>query len=87
MLAERRLRTVVYSRPGCHLCEVAWELLEQHAPRLGLDLAKLDISSDPELERLYGSEIPVVFLDGHKLFKYRVDPRRLEAACRARRRA
>ena len=58
-----------------------------------LALARLPVGAeasyhpDPELERLYGEEIPVVFLEGSKLFKYHVDERRLVVHDRAQRAA
>jgi hypothetical protein len=35
-------------------------------------LEEIDISGDPELERLYGTEIPVLMIDGRKVAKYRI---------------
>ena len=45
-----------------------------------LAIEEIDISTDPELERLYGLEIPVLLVSGKKVAKYRVseqDLRRL----------
>ena len=74
----------VYSAPGCHLCDVAKELLEEERRRYGFELVEIDITGDPELEAAYREQIPVVFVDGRKAFKYHVDPaelqRRLNAA-------
>jgi hypothetical protein len=33
----------------------------------------VDVDSDPEIRRLYTDEVPVVFIDGRKAFKYRLD--------------
>jgi len=78
----------VYSATGCHLCEVAKELLEREQEAGGFDLVEVDITGDPELEAAYREQIPVVFVAGRKAFKYRVDPaelrRRLDAAATAR---
>jgi glutaredoxin len=74
----------VYSAAGCHLCDVAKELLEEQRTRYGFELVEIDITGDPELEAAYRDQIPVVFVDGRKAFKYHVDPaelqRRLNAA-------
>jgi glutaredoxin len=74
----------VYSAAGCHLCDVAKALLEQERERYGFDLVEIDITGDPGLEAAYREQIPVVFVDGRKAFKYHVDPaelhRRLNAA-------
>ncbi|THF71808.1 glutaredoxin family protein [Deinococcus sp. Arct2-2] len=55
----------LYSRPGCHLCEQA------HAHLLALDyrFAEVDITSDAELERLYGDDIPVLAAGNRVLIK------------------
>ncbi|MEP6640454.1 MAG: glutaredoxin family protein [Gaiellales bacterium] len=74
----------VYSAAGCHLCDVAKELLESERERCGFELVEIDITDDAELEAAYREQIPVVFVAGRKAFKYTVDPaelhRRLNAA-------
>lgn len=35
-------------------------------------LEEINIESDAALRELYGWEIPVVFINGHKAFKYRL---------------
>jgi glutaredoxin len=67
----------VYSAAGCHLCDVAKELLERERAELGFALTVVDITGDPELEAAYREQIPVVFVAGHKAFKYHVDPQEL----------
>ncbi len=37
-----------------------------------LQVTALDIAGDPELLRRFGQEVPVLFVDGRKAFKYRV---------------
>jgi glutaredoxin len=68
------VEVVLYGAPGCHLCDVAKDVLDRQRELLGFDLQVVDISGDPELERSYREQIPVVFVDGRKAFKYRVDP-------------
>jgi glutaredoxin len=74
----------VYSAPGCHLCEVAKEILVREREARGFELVEVDITGDEELEAAYRAEIPVVFVAGRKAFKYHVDVpelrRRLDAA-------
>jgi len=62
----------LYSRPGCHLCEEMKSVVSLVARLMPITLAEVDISSDPELERQYGIEIPVLFVDGRKAAKYRI---------------
>jgi thiol-disulfide isomerase/thioredoxin len=63
----------IYRAPGCHLCEEAEALLSRLAPELGLAVRAIDITTDPDLEARFRPEIPVVFLEGRKAYKYRVD--------------
>jgi glutaredoxin len=65
---------VLYGAPGCHLCDVAKELLERQRELLDFSLEVVDISGDPELEAAYREQIPVVFVAGRKAFKYHVEP-------------
>lgn len=62
----------VYSRPGCHLCEVALEEIRQ-IEGLRFDLEVVDIDGDEELLRRYLERIPVVELDGQELYEFHVD--------------
>jgi glutaredoxin len=66
---------VVYSRPGCHLCDVVKDTLRSLESRGSFHWREVDIDGDPELKRLYGDQIPVVFVDGRKSFKYRMTER------------
>jgi len=47
----------LYTRPDCHLCELAEEMLEES----GLAWQSVDIESDLSLIRRYGSHIPVLY--------------------------
>lgn len=64
---------ILYSRPGCHLCDdarMALEALLADRAARGLAAPRLeerDISTAPELERRFGTEIPVVELGERRL--------------------
>lgn len=71
-------RLALYSRRDCHLCADAHRLIERlRAEGAGFDLRIVDVDSDPELARLYGLEVPVLFVDGRKFAKVRVQEARL----------
>jgi glutaredoxin len=56
---------VVYSRPGCHLCEEAIEqIVALHEKGYRFDLHEVDIESNDLLLRRYLERIPVVEVDG-----------------------
>lgn len=75
--AEDRL--LVYSRPGCHLCEVLLEALLPIA-RDRIDIEVLDIDTRPEWQAEYGTRIPVVELNGDTLCEYTLDATAVKAA-------
>lgn len=69
----------VYSRHGCHLCDVAAETLESLRPELDFDIEKRFIDGNPQLEEKYGEHIPVILIDGEHHDFWRVDPDRFRA--------
>lgn len=68
-------QVIVYSRKGCHLCEIVKETLNKLERRGGFTWREIDVDSDEELRRRFTDEVPVVFIDGQKAFKYRMDER------------
>jgi glutaredoxin len=64
---------IVYSRKGCHLCEIVKESLVKLHKRGGFDWREVDVDSNAELRRQYNDQVPVVFINGRKVFKYRMD--------------
>ncbi len=72
---------VVYSRPGCHLCEQAIEaLVGLHGEGYRFELQEVDIESEELLLRRLLEKIPVVEIDGVVVSELVLD----EAAVRAR---
>ena len=63
---------LLYSRPGCHLCDDMKAVIARVARSVPLTLEEIDISGDADLEARYGVEIPVLMVDGKKAAKYRV---------------
>ncbi|MGE5408229.1 MAG: glutaredoxin family protein [Syntrophothermus sp.] len=56
---------LVYSRPGCHLCEEAVEaLVALHEEGYRFALREIDIDSDDQLLKRHLERIPVVEIDG-----------------------
>ena len=64
---------VVYTRKGCHLCEIVKESLVKLQKRGGFSWQEIDVDSDAEIQHLYNDEVPVVFINGRKAFKYHMD--------------
>ncbi|MCD9154039.1 glutaredoxin family protein [Aeromicrobium duanguangcaii] len=73
-------RVVVYSREGCHLCEVAEQVVSQIVAETGDSWARVDIDADPDLQQRFTDQVPVTFVDGRQHDFWRVDPARLRSA-------
>jgi glutaredoxin len=68
-------QVLVYTRKGCHLCEIVKESIVKLARRGGFVWREVDVDADEQLRRQFNDEVPVVFIDGRKAFKYRMDER------------
>jgi glutaredoxin len=67
-------QVVIYSRPGCHLCEQALEeILELRSQGVRFELREIDIDSDDELLKRYLERIPVVAVDGEQVSELFLD--------------
>jgi glutaredoxin len=75
-----RPQVTLYTRVGCHLCDVVKDMLHEALRERAFDLATVDVDTDPELVRLYGLEVPVVAINGRKAFKLRCDPKAFRAS-------
>lgn len=73
-------RVVLYSKPGCHLCDDARTIIQQVCTQAGEEYDEIDITTSDELFRRFGEEIPVTFVDGEQHDFWRVDAGRLRAA-------
>jgi glutaredoxin len=65
-------RIVLYTRPGCHLCDAARETLEKHSDSLPTPI-EVDIDTDPSLRARFSTCIPVVEIDGKIRFRGRIN--------------
>lgn len=70
----------VYSRSGCHLCEVALAEIEKFKNEFKFNVEKILIDGDIELEKKYGEEVPVILINGKPHDFFRVDPERFRNA-------
>ena len=66
---------ILYTRRGCHLCDEVKAELERLKASADFSLEMVDIDLDPELRARFNEQVPVVFINGRKAFKYRVEPR------------
>ena len=69
---EPRVKAVLYTRPGCRLCEEMKEVMSSSGCAELYALEELDIENDPELFARYQFEIPVLFISGVEAFRHSV---------------
>ena len=63
---------IIYSRPGCHLCEEAKQAIREADLAEQYTLTEVNIADDPELLARYKDDIPVITFDGVEAFRHRV---------------
>jgi glutaredoxin len=74
---------IVYSRPGCHLCDEAKLAIATAGCDERFTFEEINIESDPELLKKYKYDIPVVVIDGVEAFRHRVDVRQFRTRINA----
>jgi glutaredoxin len=67
------IRVEIYSRPGCHLCDEAKAVVEPFARKYPLEITVTNVDSKAELRESYGTEIPVILINGVEAFRHRVE--------------
>jgi glutaredoxin len=65
---------IIYSRPGCHLCDEAKAAIENAGCGKQFTLEEINIESDMELLKKYQYDIPVIAIDGRETFQHRLTP-------------
>lgn len=66
------VRVTLYTKAECPLCEEMAAVIAEMGAEVPLEVTVVDIGRDPDLRRRFGHEIPVLFVEGRKAFKYRV---------------
>jgi glutaredoxin len=75
-------RITLLSRPGCHLCDDAREVIAKVAADLGVAWDERDITLSEADLREYWDKIPVTLVDGTQHDFWRVSEARLRQALR-----
>jgi glutaredoxin len=71
------MELILYTRRDCELCREMEAVIDQVMPRVQAALKRVEIDGDPALEAQFGIEVPVLFVNGRKAFKYRCTVREL----------
>jgi len=67
----------IYSKPDCHLCDRAKEVIQRCRLKVDFAVEIIDISQNPELLQRYRDDIPVILLDGNEIARHFVRERQL----------
>ena len=73
----------LYSKPDCHLCDIAKERILNAQKQIYFDLKTIDITTDSDLFETYKERIPVVLVNGEEAYAYRVSEKGLIKKIRA----
>lgn len=76
-------RITLISKPGCHLCVLAKEVVSRVAEDLGVSWEVQDITELPDPDPMWWEQIPVTLVDGQVHDYWRVNERRLREALTA----
>jgi hypothetical protein len=71
------MELILYTRRECELCHEMESVIGEVLPRFQAQLKRVEIDGDVALEAQFGVEVPVLFVNGRKAFKYRCTAREL----------
>jgi glutaredoxin len=69
---------LLYTRKDCCLCEEMKTVLNEVAARIPFAIEEIDVDTSSSLQEKFGNEVPVLFVNGRKAFKYRITAGELE---------
>jgi glutaredoxin len=69
------IEVVLYTKPGCCLCDTVKAQLDKLRAEEPFELRIVNIFEDSVAQAKFQEEIPVVFINGRKAFKCRLDER------------
>lgn len=75
-------RVLLYSRPGCGLCDEARRVILAERGRTPFEFEDVDVTGSDALELEYGIRIPVVLVDGEERFEIALDQESFARAVR-----
>jgi glutaredoxin len=80
-----KAHVVIYSKPGCHLCDEAKETIEAAGSAVEYSLEVVNIEDQQSLMEKYKNDIPVITINGEEAFRHRVDLKKfIEAVARTK---
>ncbi|HZC45948.1 MAG TPA: glutaredoxin family protein [Candidatus Acidoferrum sp.] len=71
------IELILYTRKDCELCREMEDVIAAEMPNFDARIQRIEIDGDADLEARFGVEVPVLFVNDRKAFKYRCTPREL----------
>ena len=75
-------RVLLYTKPGCHLCDDMLDVLRVALRGTGIAVAERNIAVDLDDYERYKHDIPVLMIDGREVARHRITEPALIAALR-----
>jgi glutaredoxin len=77
-------KLTLYTRKDCCLCDEMKTVVREVAAKIPLAIDEVDVDGSPELCAKFSNEVPVLFIDGRKAFKYRLTAKQLTRSLNSR---
>jgi hypothetical protein len=71
------IELILYTRDDCELCREMEEVIAGELPKFDARVQRIEIDGNSDLEARFGIEVPVLFVNDRKAFKYRCTPKEL----------
>jgi len=71
------IELIIYTRNDCPLCHEMEAVIAAELPKFDAHIRRIEIDGDAGLEARFGTEVPVLFVNDRKAFKYRCTPAEL----------
>ena len=71
-------KLTLYSRKDCCLCDEMKAVVRAVAAKVPVELDEIDVDGSADLKAQFNDEVPVLFIDGRKAFKYRLTEKELK---------
>lgn len=68
-----KLLVECYGKKDCCLCKVAKDVISKVRADIPFQFKEVDIMASDELCRMYEENVPTIFINGKKAFKFKVD--------------
>jgi glutaredoxin len=75
-------RVVLFTKPGCHLCDDMRDRLQSALRDTGVVVAERNIAQSLDDFERYKHDIPVLVIDGREVARHRISDAVLDAALR-----